>query len=55
MIGYQIIYNLQGAIELGVKYLSLLHLVYSVGALLPALFLGIHATRLSWSTKQEDR
>ena len=31
------------------------HLIYAVGALIPALLLGIHATRLTWSKSQESR
>ena len=54
VIIYQFIYNLQGAVELGGKYTNALHLSYSLGSLIPALLLGIYASRLAWA-RSEDR
>ena len=46
LIGYQSVYNLEGALELGGKYKSTGYLVYAVGSLMPAIALGVHSMRV---------
>ena len=52
---YQVFYNFMGARELGGSYLSLSHLLYSVGSLIPAVLLGIHACKLVCSNDDEKK
>ena len=33
----------------------MLHLLYSLGSLVPALLLGIYSTRLAWTSSTENR
>ena len=49
ILTYQAIYNLRGAMELGGKYMDTKHILYSIGSLIPAIFLGVHASRLSFA------
>ena len=54
LICYQTWYNLGGAYELGGPYLSWTALAYSVGSLLPAIWLSVHACKLAFAKKAED-
>ena len=55
VIAYQALYNLVGANELGGPYMSFKCLLYSVGTLLPAIALGIHAFRLVGAKSLEEQ
>ena len=52
-IGYQTWYNLSSAVELGGSYMELKGLAYSVGTLIPAIFLGIHTSKLAFAKTTE--
>ena len=54
-IAYQACYNWRGAHELGGKYLDLEHLFYSVFSLVPAILLGIHATKLACARDSQHK
>ena len=54
-ISYQVWYNLTGAMELGGKYMGTKELLYSIGTLLPAIYLGIHACKLVFAKSDEAR
>ena len=41
--------------ELGGKYMGAKELLYSIGTLLPALFLGIHACKLAFAKSDDAR
>lgn len=45
VITYQIYYNYRAVTEMGHGYLSVLSLLYNIGALIPALFLGLHCIK----------
>ena len=53
MLIYQTWYNLRGAMELGGKYMGMKELLYSVGSLIPAIILGVHACKLAFA-KTDD-
>ena len=55
VLSYQVWYNLTGAMELGGKYLDTKELLYSVGSLLPAIFLAIHACKFAFAKTDEAR
>ena len=55
VIAYQALYNLIGANELGGAYMSFKSLAYSVGSLLPAIALGIHATKLAGAKSLDEQ
>ena len=50
----QVVYNLGGDLELGGKYLDLRSLAYSIGSLIPAIALGIHAMKLTSKTDSAE-
>ena len=55
ILAYQAVYNLRGAMELGGKYMNTKELLYSVGSLVPAIILGIHASKLSFAKTAEAK
>ena len=55
ILTYQVWYNLTGAMELGGKYMDTKELLYSVGSLVPAIILGIHACKLAFAKSDEAR
>ena len=55
LLAYQAWYNLVGALELGGKYMNTDMLIYSVGSLLLAIALGIHATKLARADSLDER
>ena len=55
VLAYQTYYNLTGAMELGGKYMDTKMLVYSVGSLVPAIILGIHACKIAFAKSDEAR
>ena len=48
LVAWQVFYFSMGAVELGGKYLSLEHLAYEIGSLVPALLMGSYCWHLVW-------
>ena len=48
-------YNVTGAFELGEPYTSWTSLLYSIGSLVPAMFLAVHSTKLAFAKTDEAR
>ena len=55
MLVYQAWHNLRGAMELGGKYMDMRDLLYSVGSLIPAIILGVHACKLAFAKGDEAK
>ena len=55
IVWFQFVYNLLGAFELKGKYLNAIHLLYSLGTLIPAILIGINANRITFTTDQEKK
>ena len=55
VICYQTWYNLGGAMELGGPYMEWRALAYSIGSLIPAIFLAIHNTKMAFAKNDEDK
>ena len=54
MIGCQTWYNFMGARELGGKYLDLESILYYIGSLIPAIFLGVNACKLVFAKDDHE-
>ena len=54
LIAFQTLYNFTGAMELGGKYMQLPMLTYKVGSLVPALFLGIYACKVTCANNSDQ-
>ena len=55
LISYQAIYNLIGDYELGELYLTWHSLGYSIGTLIPAILLGVHACKIAYSSSMDSK
>ena len=55
IVWFQFVYNLLGALELKGKYLNAIHLLYSLGTLIPAILIGINAMQITFTTDQEKK
>ena len=55
IVWFQFVYNLLGAIELGGKYMSWAHLLYSQGTLLPAILIGFNTLHITFTSDPDKK